>query len=70
MEKAYACLNVAILGFFISFHLWKDYRTFKKYHYFTGKTENVSHPTELGALESVEFQSELKRQEWVLLIWL
>jgi len=31
VEKAYVCLNVAIFGFFISFHLWKDYGTLKKY---------------------------------------
>lgn len=32
VKNAYVCLSIAILSFFVSFHLWKDYRSFIKCH--------------------------------------
>lgn len=32
VEIAYICLNIAILGFFVSFYLWRAYRAFIKCH--------------------------------------
>lgn len=52
VEKAYVCLTVAILGFFISFHLWKDYRTCKKMPSIILQAKQKCESS--GTLESIE----------------
>lgn len=64
VEKAYVCSNVAILGFFISFHLWKDYKTFKKCHpLFYRQNRKCESSYRTWDIGFSEFQSELKTSE-------